>query len=171
MQNTTSTEKKQIIIKRYQNRKLYDTINSCYVTLEDIAGMIRKGDDIKVIDNKTRADLTSVTLTQIIFEEEKKQNSLLPLNMLRKIIMGGGDVIREFVSHTLGSREGELDSQTDGNTIRDIFLKTQDISKNIEEKIKTTVDSLTQISHLQAEIRKLRQRTLYLEKRLRSYEK
>ena len=169
--NSHTPDKKQVIIKRYQNRKLYDTLNSCYVTLDDIATMIRHGEDIKVVDNKTRDDLTSVTLTQIIFEEEKKHKSLLPLNALRKIIIGGGDAIREFVHSTIGNKEHDNHLGVDGNPLRDIFLKTQDLSKNLEEKIKTTVDSITQIGSLQSEIRKQRQRILYLEKRLRSYEK
>ena len=60
------------IIKRYQNRKLYDTQQSCYVTLDDIAKMIRSSEDVMVIDNKTKNDITAATLTQIIFEAEKK---------------------------------------------------------------------------------------------------
>ena len=64
------------IIKRYANRKLYDTEHSRYVTLDQISEMIRNGDDVKIVDNKTKEDLTTVTLAQIIFEEEKKQRSL-----------------------------------------------------------------------------------------------
>jgi len=85
------------IIKRYQNRKLYDTLASTYVTLDDIADMIKAGEDVKVLDNKTKKDLTSLTLTQIIFEEEKKQKSILPLSTLRRIIQSGGESITEFV--------------------------------------------------------------------------
>src|ERR1700690_1223480 len=59
-------------IKRYANRKLYDTRDSRYVTLDHIAAMVRAGDDVKVAENTTRADLTTATLAQIIFEEEQK---------------------------------------------------------------------------------------------------
>lgn len=83
------------IVKRYANRKLYDTERSCYVTLDDIAIMIRAGDDVRVIDNKSGEDLTSVTLAQIIFETEKK-NSFMPLSLLRGLIQDGGDAIGEF---------------------------------------------------------------------------
>jgi len=86
------------IIKRYANRKLYDTQHSRYVTLDQIAEMIRHGDDVKIIDNKTKEDLTSVTLAQIIFEEEKKQKSFLPLQAMRNIIQSGGESISQFVS-------------------------------------------------------------------------
>src|SRR4051794_13420778 len=78
------------IIKRYANRKLYDTEHSRYVTLDQISEMIRAGDDVKIVDNKTKEDLTTVTLAQIIFEEEKKQRSFLPLNAMRNIIQSGG---------------------------------------------------------------------------------
>ena len=68
--------KKLKIIKRYQNRKLYDTQQSCYVTLDDIAKMIRNNEEVKVIDNKTKNDITASTLTQIVFESEKKSFSI-----------------------------------------------------------------------------------------------
>lgn len=83
------------IIKRYANRKLYDTQHSRYVTLEQISEMIRNGDDVKIVDNKTKEDLTSVTLAQIIFEEEKKQRSFLPLGAMRNIIQNGGEWFAE----------------------------------------------------------------------------
>ena len=83
------------IIKRYANRKLYDTEHSRYVTLDQISEMIRQGDDVKIVDNKTKEDLTTVTLAQIIFEEEKKQRSFLPLNAMRNIIQSGGEWFAE----------------------------------------------------------------------------
>ncbi len=86
------------VIKRYANRKLYDTQHSRYVTLDQIAEMIRHGDDVKIIDNKTKEDLTSVTLAQIIFEEEKKQKSFLPLQAMRNIIQSGGESISQLVT-------------------------------------------------------------------------
>ena len=83
------------IIKRYANRKLYDTEHSRYVTLDQISVMIRAGDDVKIVDNKTKEDLTTVTLAQIIFEEEKKQRSFMPLSAMRNIIQNGGEWFAE----------------------------------------------------------------------------
>ncbi len=83
------------IIKRYANRKLYDTQHSRYVTLDQISEMIRTGDEVRIIDNKSKEDLTSVTLAQIIFEEEKKQRSFLPLTAMRNIIQNGGEWFAE----------------------------------------------------------------------------
>jgi polyhydroxyalkanoate synthesis repressor PhaR len=106
------------IIKRYANRKLYDTQHSRYVTLDQISEMIRNGDDVKIIDNKSKEDLTSVTLAQIIFEEEKKQRSFLPLQAMKNIIQTGGESITTLVTqaqkkvtniipHKKGKGEGE----------------------------------------------------------------
>src|SRR5947209_17321584 len=85
------------IIKRYTNRKLYDTVESRYVTLEEIAEMVKSGAEVKIVDNRTKEDLTSVTLAQIIFEEEKK-TSKMPLGMLRDIIRTGGDSVQAFLA-------------------------------------------------------------------------
>jgi len=75
-------------IKRYSNRKLYDTQDKQYVTLGDVAGFVRNGEEVKVTDHVSGADLTSVTLAQIIFEEEKR-NSRLGVEGLRRIIQHG----------------------------------------------------------------------------------
>lgn len=83
------------IIKRYANRKLYDTERSSYVTLDDISVMIKAGEEVQVVDNKSGEDLTSVTLAQIIFEAEKR-NSAMPLSLLRTLIRDGGDAIGGF---------------------------------------------------------------------------
>lgn len=83
------------VIKRYANRKLYDTERSSYVTLEDLSLMIKAGDEIQVIDNKSGEDLTAVTLAQIIFESEKKR-SVMPLGLLRSLVRDGGGALSEF---------------------------------------------------------------------------
>ena len=84
------------VIKRYANRKLYDTKSSQYVTLDQIAQMIRAGEEVRVLDNSTKDDLTSVTLAQIIFEEEKRQKSFIPLQAMRHLIQSGGASLQEL---------------------------------------------------------------------------
>jgi polyhydroxyalkanoate synthesis repressor PhaR len=106
------------IIKRYANRKLYDTQHSRYVTLDQISEMIRAGDDVKIVDNKTKEDLTSVTLAQIIFEEEKKQRSFLPLTAMRNIIQNGGEWFAEAqrrVSRVLPFKRDETEDGPTGD--------------------------------------------------------
>jgi len=83
------------VIKRYANRKLYDTERSCYVTLEEISQMIKEGEDVRVVDNKSKDDLTAVTLAQIIVEEEKKVQKM-PLKLLRSIIQSGNEAFSNF---------------------------------------------------------------------------
>ncbi len=74
------------IIKRYQNRKLYDTHQSCYVTLEEIAQIIREGHEIQVIDNKTKNDITYMTQIQLLFDQEKKSTSVKDVELLKRVI-------------------------------------------------------------------------------------
>ena len=102
------------IIKRYANRKLYDTEHSRYVTLDQISEMIRNGDDVKIVDNKTKEDLTTVTLAQIIFEEEKKQRSFLPLGAMRNIIQSGGEWFAEAQRRVQSILPGKLGKHEDG---------------------------------------------------------
>ncbi len=85
------------IVKRYSNRKLYDTVESRYVTLPQIAELVRKGEDVRIIDNNSKEDLTSVTLAQILYEEERKQSSTLPLTTLKDLLNSA----RERVMSTL----------------------------------------------------------------------
>src|SRR5512145_615621 len=92
-------EREPKIIKRYTNRKLYDTVESRYVTLDEIAAMVRAGAEVKVIDNRTREDLTSITLAQIIFEQEKK-SSQTSLTTLLGLIRQGGDIAQQLVGGT-----------------------------------------------------------------------
>jgi polyhydroxyalkanoate synthesis repressor PhaR len=107
------------IIKRYANRKLYDTEHSRYVTLEQISEMIRKGDDVKIVDNKTKEDLTTVTLAQIIFEEEKKQRSFMPLGAMRNIIQNGGEWFAEAQRRVQSILPGKKREGDDGATPTD----------------------------------------------------
>jgi len=93
MKNETAVK----VIKRYQNRKLYDTTQSCYVTLDEISDMIVRGEDIEVIDNRTKKNITSNTLMQILFEKQKKSRNLLPIATLREIIVIGEGSLTSFL--------------------------------------------------------------------------
>jgi polyhydroxyalkanoate synthesis repressor PhaR len=92
-----------IVIKKYGNRRLYDTAGSRYVNLDDIAGLIREGKDVKVVDAKSGHDLTRVTLTQIITEDAKDKPTGLPLELLRQLIVASDEVRQEFVMWYLKS--------------------------------------------------------------------
>ncbi|HEY8074366.1 MAG TPA: polyhydroxyalkanoate synthesis regulator DNA-binding domain-containing protein, partial [Labilithrix sp.] len=86
--NDAGSEKPRRVIKRYSNRKLYDTKDSRYVTLLQIAEMVRTGEEVQIIDNNSKEDLTEVTLAQIIYEEQKQKASSrnVPLQTLKELI-------------------------------------------------------------------------------------
>ncbi len=86
-----------IIIKKYANRRLYNTAKSSYVTLDHLAQMVRDGQDFLVNDAKTGEDITRAVLAQIIFEEEAKGPTMLPANFLRQLIRLYGDTLQGFV--------------------------------------------------------------------------
>jgi polyhydroxyalkanoate synthesis repressor PhaR len=92
-----------VVIKKYGNRRLYDTAGSRYVNLDDIARLIREGNDVKVVDAKSGHDLTRVILTQIITEDAKGKPTGLPLELLRQLIIASDEVRQEFVMWYLKS--------------------------------------------------------------------
>src|SRR5581483_9726683 len=99
-----------VTIKKYANRRLYNTGTSTYVTLEDLAAMVKKGEDFVVYDAKTGEDITRQVLAQIIFEQENKEGqSLLPINVLRQLIRFYGDSMQMLVPRFL---EVSIDSLT-----------------------------------------------------------
>jgi polyhydroxyalkanoate synthesis repressor PhaR len=93
-----ATEKEPTVIKKYANRRLYHTGTSTYVTLEDLAGMVRQGEDFVVFDAKSGDEITRSVLTQIIFEQENKEGqNLLPVTVLRQLIRFYGDSLQSLV--------------------------------------------------------------------------
>jgi polyhydroxyalkanoate synthesis repressor PhaR len=98
----------EIVIKKYANRRLYNTGTSTYVTLDDLAGMVKRGEEFAVQDAKSGDDITHSVLTQIIFEQESKTgNTLLPISFLRQLISYYGDqmqaVVPSFLEHSMQS--------------------------------------------------------------------
>lgn len=144
------THKHLKIIKRYQNRKLYDTSDSCYVTLEDIGDMIKMGEEVQIIDNQTKEDLTAMTLAQIIFEEQKKKTNVQPLDTFRQIIQSGGEIISDFVNKAVESGGREI----------------QTVRKIVDENIRPAVEHIRDLPSVQNEIKDLKSRLGDLEHKL-----
>ena len=111
----------QKLIKRYPNRKLYDTEAKRYVRLNEIAKMIRAGHEIQVVDHTTQEDLTAVTLTQIIFEQEKKEGGFLPTAVLRGLVQSGGETL---------------------NSLRQNLMSPLDLLRHIDEEIDRRLQDL-----------------------------
>jgi len=99
----------KVVIKKYANRRLYNTASSSYVTLEHLSEMVKKGVDFQVFDAKTNEEITRSVLTQIIFEEESRGQNLLPIQFLRQLIRFYGDSMQALVPSYL---ELSLDSFT-----------------------------------------------------------
>lgn len=99
------------IIKRYQNRKLYDTHESSYVTLDEIAKMIKGGEDLRVIDNKTKNDITAATLTQLLYESERKAKTQPSVELLKEIIRHGDGSFSGFIQAKIGAEVAHFEAE------------------------------------------------------------
>ena len=100
-----------ILIKRYENRKLYDSSRSTYITLDEIAGLIREGKEVRVVDARTNEDLTRGTLALIIMEGERQKKNLLPLNFMYQLIKYGESIQGVFQEYLSSGFESFLASQ------------------------------------------------------------
>ncbi|MFN0250548.1 MAG: polyhydroxyalkanoate synthesis regulator DNA-binding domain-containing protein [Kofleriaceae bacterium] len=185
------------IIKRYANRKLYDTEHSRYVTLDQISEMIRAGDDVKIVDNKTKEDLTTVTLAQIIFEEEKKQRSFLPLNAMRNIIQSGGEWFAEAqrrVQSILPGKRKDTDDEDappedaaseEGNDeamvkkrslaslrewVEQSRHRLEEWQKQVDTRIRETIEGISPFHSVNKDVRALAERIAELENKLKAIE-
>ena len=154
-----------IVIKKYGNRRLYDTASSRYVNLDDIAALIREGKELKVVDAKTGQDLTRVILTQIITEDAKDKPTGLPLELLRQLIVASDEVRQEFVMWYLKSAF-------------DTYQKVQDAVQSRLGEVQTAILSPVEMmknflggsappkTETEPELNALRRRVAELEERL-----
>ena len=160
-----------IVIKKYPNRRLYDTGKSRYINLEDIAAFIREGKDVQVVDAQTGEDLTRVTLTQIIVDDAKQQPTGLPLELLKQLIVSSDQVGREFIMWYLksaydayhavqtklqsGLTEMQAAAMSPIGMMKD-FIQSQVVGKSAQESSLATTE----------ELRVLRERIADLEARM-----
>jgi polyhydroxyalkanoate synthesis repressor PhaR len=168
------------VIKRYSNRKLYDTKDSKYVTLLQIAEMVRGGEEVQIIDNNSKEDLTEVTLAQIIYEEKKANSRAVPLQTLK-------DLIHTRTEKVLSDlREGPIGRLIPGvkekEKVEEIPEPTpskpgvleraqgtlEDWQQKIDERIKALLPSSSPWQTLEAEVKRLNARIDELEKKLKS---
>ena len=159
---------KETVIKRYQNRKLYDTAASRYVTLEDIAQMVKRGEEVRIVDNRTKKDLTGVTLAQILYEEEKSERSLLPLSTLKKIIANRTEPIVETFrkgSQVLATGVESVQEKAGefGRNIEEIQSRLEGRMASIRDSVNAARDLKNEISRLEEKLKKLEARVQELE--------
>lgn len=179
---------KSRVIKRYTNRKLYDTEESRYVTLEEIAGLVKAGVEVQIVDNRTGNDLTEVTLAQILYEEQKKQTTRMPLNLLKEIIRTRGASISEFLQRKVAQpvvsfkegaerkvdeivRRSETTVEEKTRQVREFFTSTQkaldDMRKNLDDRLHTLVSAFGSRDQMREQLSELRKRIEELEARLK----
>ena len=160
------------IIKRYSNRKLYDTEQSTYITLDEIQEMVKAGEDLRIIDNKSKEDITNVTLAQIIFEQEKSHKRLLPLSALRSIIQSGEDFVQQKIEPPVHQFRDDVKRRAEAiadtpKAVRDFLDATprslDDMQRKVDDRLRDSVDQLTHIPELQADMVSLQQRMTELE--------
>jgi polyhydroxyalkanoate synthesis repressor PhaR len=160
-------EQPVVVIKKYGNRRLYDTVESRYVNLDQIADFIRQGKQVRVLDAKTGQDLTRVTLTQIITEDAKDKPTGLPLELLRQLIIASDQVGQEFVMWYLKSAFDTYQKVQDAvqnrlGEIQSAILSPVDMAKRFLETPQTAAPA----AQGESEIDLLRKRVLELESRL-----
>jgi polyhydroxyalkanoate synthesis repressor PhaR len=182
VQNPVVVNTNAKVIKRYQNRKLYDTQQSCYVTLDDIAKMIRNNEEVLVVDNKTKKDITSSTLTQIIFEAEKKAKNYISIDTLREIIQTGTGSISSYLEKVLNrpvsaapKAEGTLSAPMAASSpadMKDLLDSTtrsfDDIQKKLEDRLAQATEK-GEINNVQEKISQLHQKLSSLETKIKEF--
>jgi len=182
------------VIKKYQNRKLYDLSDSRYVTLADIAEMIRRDEDVVVIDNETKEEVTVLILTQILYDQEKNHKTMLPISILRSIIQAENGSIYDFMHKYIvsgydssGATRVEATRYIDRLTQKGILTKGESksligdldevssrgldaLQGRINHKIETSLKNTTKFGDLQTTVTKLHDRINELEHKLSTYE-
>ena len=166
------------VIKRYANRKLYDTRESRYVTLPQIAELVRNGEDVQIIDNRTKENLTSITLAQIIYESEKsaEASSKQGVKTLRDLIqLGGEKLMAHFREGPVARFIPRAPDMSDLRELRDRPRRVvapavealEELHRRADEKMRTVIGSvLAPLRELATEVARLQARIEELESRL-----
>jgi polyhydroxyalkanoate synthesis repressor PhaR len=178
----TASESGRRVIKRYSNRKLYDTKDSRYVTLLQIAEMVRAGEDVQIVDNATKEDKTDVTLALIISEELKARPRGIPLGTLKALIRQRGEKLlsslregpigRFMPGATPDADRDDAEAQEDDvsqgkeKEQRGFRATLEQWQQSVDERIRAVLPNFSAFRELEAEVRRLSERLAALEKRL-----
>jgi polyhydroxyalkanoate synthesis repressor PhaR len=185
------SERPRRVIKRYSNRKLYDTKDSRYVTLLQIAEMVRGGEEVQIIDNNTKDDLTEVTLAQIIYEEQKAHSRNVPLQTLKELIHARTEkVLADLREGPIGRlipgskppddkvppsseepQEIEKDHESKPTLVDQAKEKLEEVQHTLDERIRAIMTSFRPLQQLQLEVRRLNERIEELERKLKDAKK
>jgi polyhydroxyalkanoate synthesis repressor PhaR len=181
--SATAEGRPKRIIKRYSNRKLYDTKDSRYVTLLQIAEMVRTGEEVQIIDNNSKEDLTDVTLAQIIYEEQKANTKNVPLQTLRGLIQERTEkVLSELREGPIGRLIPSKEKSDKGSAPPPATSPTpnkpgiveqakgtfEEWQHKIDERVRAILPSVLPWQQLQNEVKQLHARIDELEKKLKN---
>jgi polyhydroxyalkanoate synthesis repressor PhaR len=171
-------ERPRRVIKRYSNRKLYDTKDSRYVTLLQIAEMVRSGEEVQIIDNNTKDDLTEVTLAQIIYEEQKAHSRNVPLQTLKELIHSRtekvlADLREGPIGRLIPGGKG-TDERVEVPPAKDVKPtlvdqakeKLEEVQHQLDERIKSILATFRPLQQLQHEVRRLNERLEEIERKV-----
>lgn len=162
------------IIKRYSNRKLYDTKDSRYVTLLDLAALIRTGQDVRVVDNLTKEDKTDVTLALILSEELKTKPRGIPLATIKALVRSRGDghsAVQSPIERAMaGDPRNSSRATPDDPKVAQLGVRAfpDTFEQAVDARIREGLDNLAAFRDLQAEVRRLADQVHELEHRLGS---
>ncbi len=166
------------VIKRYSNRKLYDTRDSRYVTLLQIGELVRRGDEVQIVDNTTKDDLTEVTLAQIVFEEQKANHKAVPLQTLKTILNHRAENVLSQLREGPIGRFIPTKSDDDGRhvpqqqqphkpgIVEQAKGTLEDLQHRIDERVRAVLPSVLPWQQLHEQLRRLQMRVDELEKRV-----
>jgi polyhydroxyalkanoate synthesis repressor PhaR len=155
------------LVKRYSNRKLYDTNESRYVTLDEIARWVKAGEEVKILENETGEDLTAVTFAQIILEEERRKSGLLSLRVLRGLIQHGESALQNLTATVESAAEAartRVQERVQGFTT--MAERLTDIQTNLDDVVRRQVERVTANPVLQRELTRVERTLRMLEARI-----
>ncbi|HZP40676.1 MAG TPA: polyhydroxyalkanoate synthesis regulator DNA-binding domain-containing protein [Candidatus Binatia bacterium] len=156
------------LVKRYGNRKLYDTSESRYVTLEEIARWVRAGEEVKILENDTGEDLTAVTFAQIILEEERRKSGLLSIPVLREIIQHGEAALQGIVSTVDRGMEAirSAPERAARRAQEEVGERLGQLGRLLDETMRGSFERVAQLPALQKEMRRIERSIKALEARI-----
>lgn len=132
-----------IIIKKYSNRRLYDTESSKYITIAQVSEMIKKMQDVQVVDAKTNEDVTAYILTQIVLEDAKNNNVLLPIPLLHTLIRYGDNILKEFFATHLNQTINNYVKQK--SEFDDHFRKMLEFGSEFSDITRKTIEEISPV--------------------------
>ena len=158
------------LVKRYSNRKLYDTAESRYVTLDEIARWVKAGEDVKILENETGEDLTAITFAQIILDGERKKSSLLPLRLLRELIQRGESALQDIAGAVdRGVEVIRAVPERAGRRVQELAQVSErlaDLQQRFDEVVRRSVEAVTSHPTFQEEMRRIERTVEMLETRI-----